>query len=70
MSLAFDESGRPFIILREQSKKKRVKGLDAHKVSLQQFLEIIKKCSIRISLLIFLLKIDQYFSRYNCSQSP
>jgi hypothetical protein len=33
MSLAFDESGRPFIILREQGKKKRVKGLEAHKVS-------------------------------------
>lgn len=33
MSLAFDESGRPFIILREQQKKKRVKGLEAHKVS-------------------------------------
>ena len=32
MSLAFDENGRPFIILREQEKKKRVKGLDAHKV--------------------------------------
>jgi T-complex protein 1 subunit epsilon len=34
MSLAFDENGRPFIILREQEKKKRVKGLEAHKVSL------------------------------------
>lgn len=33
MSLAFDESGRPYIILREQGKKKRVKGLEAHKVS-------------------------------------
>ena len=33
MSLAFDESGRPFIILREQGKKKRVKGMEAHKVS-------------------------------------
>lgn len=33
MSLAFDESGRPFIILREQQKKKRTKGLEAHKVS-------------------------------------
>lgn len=33
MSLAFDENGRPFIILREQEKKKRVKGLEAHKVS-------------------------------------
>ena len=34
MSLAFDESGRPFIILREQAKKKRVKGMEAHKVSI------------------------------------
>ena len=33
MSLAFDETGRPFIILREQGKKKRVKGAEAHKVS-------------------------------------
>jgi len=33
MSLAFDENGRPFIILREQEKKKRVKGMEAHKVS-------------------------------------
>ncbi len=33
MSLAFDENGRPFIILREQEKKKRCKGLEAHKVS-------------------------------------
>ena len=33
MSLAFDEYGRPFIILREQEKKKRTKGLEAHKVS-------------------------------------
>lgn len=35
MSLAFDENGRPFIILREQEKKKRVKGLEAHKVSVK-----------------------------------
>lgn len=33
MSLAFDEYGRPFIILREQDKKRRTKGLEAHKVS-------------------------------------
>ena len=35
MSLAFDENGRPFIILRDQGAKKRVKGLEAHKVSRQ-----------------------------------
>jgi T-complex protein 1 subunit epsilon len=34
MSLAFDENGRPFIILREQEKKKRVKGLEAHKINI------------------------------------
>lgn len=33
MSLTFDEYGRPFIILREQEKKRRTKGLEAHKVS-------------------------------------
>lgn len=31
MSLAFDEYGRPFIILREQDRKRRTKGLEAHK---------------------------------------
>jgi len=34
MSLAFDENGRPFIILREQEKKKRTKGLEAHKLNI------------------------------------
>lgn len=34
MSLAFDESGRPFIVLREQEKKQRVKGLEAHKINI------------------------------------
>lgn len=31
MSLAFDEYGRPFIILREQEKKERVHGIEAQK---------------------------------------
>jgi len=26
MSLAFDETGRPYIIIREQDKKRRLKG--------------------------------------------
>lgn len=47
MSLAFDETGRPFIILREQQKKKRVKGLEAHKVSLTA--ECIRKLSNRLN---------------------
>ena len=38
MSLAFDEAGRPLIILREQGKKKRVKGAEAHKVSIAPFI--------------------------------
>ena len=32
MSLAFDEYGRPFIILKEQDTKQRIKGVDAIKV--------------------------------------
>lgn len=31
MSLVFDEYGRPFIILREQQAKSRLKGLEAQK---------------------------------------
>ena len=38
MSLAFDETGRPYLILREQGKKKRVKGLEAHKVRYLNFI--------------------------------
>ena len=45
MSLAFDENGRPFIILREQEKKKRIKGLEAHKVSKRRN----SKCSLRVN---------------------
>lgn len=32
MSLTFDEFGNPFIIIREQEKKQRIKGLDAIRV--------------------------------------
>ncbi|KAM7487223.1 hypothetical protein LguiB_024707 [Lonicera macranthoides] len=31
MALAFDEFGRPFIIIKEQEQKTRLRGLDAHK---------------------------------------
>lgn len=31
MSLVFDEYGRPFIIIREQEKKKRLTGIEAHR---------------------------------------
>lgn len=32
MSMVFDEYGRPFIILRDQERKERVKGVEAIKV--------------------------------------
>ena len=32
-TLAFDEFGRPFIIIKDQSTKKRLHGIEAHKVS-------------------------------------
>jgi len=35
MSLTFDEYGRPFIIVREQDKKARVRGIDAVKANIQ-----------------------------------
>ena len=34
MSLVFDEYGRPFIILREQQQKSRIKGLEAQKANI------------------------------------
>lgn len=34
MSLAFDEYGRPFIVIKEQDSKTRIKGIDAIKVTL------------------------------------
>ncbi|GBF89734.1 T-complex 1 subunit epsilon [Raphidocelis subcapitata] len=34
MSLAFDEYGRPFIILREQEKKQRIRGVEAVKANI------------------------------------
>ena len=32
-SVAFDEYGRPFIIIRDQESKSRLTGIEAHKVS-------------------------------------
>ena len=34
MSLAFDEFGRPFFIIREQEQKTRLRGLDAQKANI------------------------------------
>jgi T-complex protein 1 subunit epsilon len=31
-TIAFDEYGRPFIIIRDQDSKSRVSGIEAHKV--------------------------------------
>jgi T-complex protein 1 subunit epsilon len=31
-SIAFDEYGRPFLILRDQDSKRHLTGIDAHKV--------------------------------------
>ena len=69
MSLAYDENGRPFIILREQEMKKRVKGLDAHKVSLssdrrdkeytliQNILEYVMECPLICALILILFSL-------------
>jgi len=39
-TLAFDEYGRPFIILKDQEKQKRLVGIDAHKVFIHSFILI------------------------------
>lgn len=40
-TFAFDEYGRPFIILREQDKQKRITGTDAIKVRMHRILQNI-----------------------------
>jgi len=52
MSLAFDEFGRPFIIIREQEMKKRTKGMEAHKVSMMCNCESILLPKVALLLLI------------------
>ena len=83
MSLAFDENGRPFIILREQEKKKRVKGLEAHKVKPHHnyFLHLLLKFKFferfAHSNRPFnpkqsvnpIASLDQYYGGTHCSQS-
>ena len=48
MSLAFDEFGRPYIIVREQDKKQRIKGMDAIRANLGAALAI--SVALRTSL--------------------
>ena len=48
MSLAFDEFGRPYIIVKEQEKKRRVKGLDAIRANLRAALAVSQ--TLRTSL--------------------
>ena len=81
MSLAFDENGRPFIILREQEKKKRVKGLEAHKVGTFFCLKQVKPCtknngrfqkkSTIVALLecCLTLAVDQHHGSTHCGKS-
>lgn len=40
MSLAFDEYGKPYIIIREQFAKKRVKGIEATRANLVAALQV------------------------------
>eukprot|EP00388_Colpodella_angusta_P007525 GDKJ01021219.1.p1 GENE.GDKJ01021219.1~~GDKJ01021219.1.p1 ORF type:complete len:563 (+),score=163.00 GDKJ01021219.1:69-1691(+) len=40
MNFAVDEFGRPFIIMKEQDKKKRLKGLEAHKANISAALQV------------------------------
>lgn len=48
-TLAFDEYGRPFIIIRDQDRKARLSGVEAHKVN--------KKSSILCYYVAYMLLI-------------
>jgi len=45
-TLAFDEYGRPFIILKDQDKQKRLVGIDAHKVTSYWQLSDLSDCLV------------------------
>ena len=46
MSLAFDEFGRPYLIVRDQAQKRRLKGADAYKVILLILSKLIIQANI------------------------
>lgn len=68
MSLAFDEYGRPFIVIREQDKKKRTKGLEAHKVIILKQIWLLNYIP-SISSHLTNISIGEHPSGKNCSQS-
>ena len=43
MSLAFDEFGRPYLIIKQQDQKRRVKGVEALKVKDKNLILSINK---------------------------
>lgn len=55
-SIAFDEYGRPFIILRDQDKQKRLTGLDALKVGYVWILTSVAGQMLMISIKIDLIQ--------------
>jgi T-complex protein 1 subunit epsilon len=44
MSLIYDEYGRPYIIIRDQEQKSRLKGLDAQKVRAATACVLVGRC--------------------------
>ncbi len=53
MSLAFDEYGRPYIVLKEQDSRRRIKGVDAIKV----IILLSRETSLPQNLLLLLLDL-------------
>jgi len=52
--VAYDEQGQPFIILREQQKQSRVRGLAAHKANIQAARAVITPFFLFLFLFLFL----------------
>jgi len=57
MSVAFDEFGRPYIILREQARTRRLKGPEAYRVFAFLFSSLISRLTLPLPELLLILSV-------------
>ena len=57
MSVAFDEFGRPYIILREQARTRRLKGVEAYRVLFLLFLYLFSRLTLPLPELSLILSV-------------
>lgn len=57
MSVAFDEFGRPYIILREQARTRRLKGPEAYRVFTFFFSSLVSRLTLLLPELLLILSV-------------